>query len=73
MHTLLMANNKLFLSLSSHVKLTHPSNELPQDNIIMFQDPLVLMGLKMNNKRHILVLNCETRRREKERRNIIRV
>lgn len=29
---------------SADVKLTHRSNEMSQDNVIMFQGPFVLMG-----------------------------
>lgn len=36
------------------VKLTHPSNDVSQDDVVMFQDPLVLMG--QDKKRHELVL-----------------
>lgn len=53
--------------LSTDVKFTHPSNEVPQDNIIMFQDPLVLMGLIMNKKRHIKVLFQTVRPAREER------
>lgn len=42
--------------LSIDVKFTHPSNEVSQDYIVMFKGPLVLMGLKMNDKKHKLVL-----------------
>lgn len=38
------------------VKCTHPSNERSQDNIIMFQDPLVLQGLKMKQEKHTVIL-----------------
>lgn len=36
------------------VKLTHPSNDVSQDDVVMFQDPLVLMG--QDKKRRELVL-----------------
>lgn len=45
----------------SAVKFTHPSNEVSQDDIIVFQDPLVLTGLKRKRYTHVFA-NCNTMR-----------
>lgn len=55
--------------LSTDVKFTHPSNEVSQDNIVVFQDPLVLKGVKNKqwDTQSSAVLNCETSKAGEER------